>query len=120
MLFILEGQAYFKETEKKGSMLDTGRKSVRDDGSSSGEEVQNGNILAGDIIGHSKFASDISQGFYDQINGENGRTFHGAGLRYNEKPDGSDALIEECRKFLPVHVQRDESLKPYTIQVKVK
>merc|ERR1711920_651021 len=44
------------------------------------------------------------------------REFHGAGSRYNEKADGSDAIVEKCFNKLPTAIRKDPSRHPYAIK----
>merc|ERR1712050_470757 len=111
VMLLLEGQAYFKETEKiegKHAHIDTNKQSIMDDGSKEGQEVSNDEILAGSEIGSSKYASENSKEIWlriikygDKKEKNKKKKIHGAGLRYNEKKDGSDALIKKCEMYLP-------------------
>ena len=107
VMFLVEGQAMFPETQpifnKPFEYIDTNRKPVIDDGTEGGQTQKNDHIIAGSVVGSSKYASENSNKLFEQISGKKNknRTFHGAGLRFNEKDDGSDALIKECAKWLP-------------------
>ena len=119
-LFLMEGQAYFKEVgivDKRKANAQTNAKPIVDNGSGKGRVMANDSILAGGIVGSSKFATQKASAFFDFMwDKDERRTFHGAGLRYNEKEDGSDAIVLHCLKFLPQHVQNDAQLQPMSIK----
>ena len=119
VLLLVEAQAYFKETEKYAFTVNTNRQPVAENGKSAGREMRNDTILAGGVIGSSKYASAIAENLYNKIKdkGDPPRKFHGAGVRYNEKADGSDSLVLKCTKFLPEDVRADPDLQPMKIQV---
>ena len=75
--------------------------------------------MAGALIGSSRYASERAESLFNFVkNGtDDNRVFHGAGSRYNEAGDGSDALVWECKKYLPEHVKNDPELHPMKIQV---
>ena len=119
VLELLEGQAYFKETEVLKSRyghINTNKPPVSDDGTENGEEHSEELVIAGAIVGSSNSARNHSSALFNRIS-SNRRDFHGAGLRYNEAEDGSDALKLECFKFLPDQVKDKPLLHPLRIQV---
>ena len=124
VIFLVEGQAYFKETMTVNAKehryhVDTNLKPIVDDGTEKGAQVETEPVIAGGVIGSSEYASARSQRLFDQIkdSSDDSRFFHGAGLRYNEHPNGSDATVLKCIQFLPDHVKNNKELLPMTIKV---
>ena len=119
-LHLYEGQAYFKETETLDIHIDTNKKPIVENGSKNGFELTGDKIIAGGVIGSSGYASAKSAELFNTIkNASDGhKSFHGAGNRYNEKPDGSDSIVLKCLSFLPEHVKANAALQPLSIQVR--
>ena len=88
-----------------------------DDGSESGREIPGERPLAGQKIGSSNFARNHATELFSTVKRQNeNREFHGAGSRYNEKSDGSDAIVENCFHKLPLRIRKDTSRHPYAIR----
>ena len=120
---ILEGQAYFPEVRVDKQVMRVGYtaqsypelKPHRDDGSATGEEQSDDNVLAGRPIGSSNFAQKYIKELFGAVKNqtESGNLrFHGGGSRFIESQDGSDSLVGRCAKFLPNNVN-----DPYVIKV---
>ena len=120
VIFILEGQAYFPETtfsaDAEYKIVDTNQVPIADDGTRDGKRQMDEKILAGSQIGSSHFAADRTAKLLSNINSSRS-TVHGAGFRYIESANGSDALVNNCLEFLPDHVKNDPDLAPMSIQV---
>ena len=117
---LVEGQAYFKETPMavirgRSGHVETAQKPV----SESGEIMENDEILAGGVVGSSRYAAAKANQLFNMVkdDGDDNRLFHGAGLRYNEKSDGTDALVNKCEKFLPAYARNNPDLHPMAIEV---
>ena len=119
-LHLYEGQAYFKETEILNFHIETNKKHILDDGSKDGMEMTEDTILAGGVVGSSRYASGNAKKLFNKIkNVDDGkRFFHGAGNRYNEQADGSDSIVLKCIKFLPRDAKENATLQPMFIQVR--
>ena len=122
---LIEGQAYFPETREKLTIL--GRANyvstiyenevpVMDGPGVNGTASPfNEQILAGKPVGSSKLAQNNAKNLWRAIksNGDDiNREFHGAGSRYIEEADGSDALIEKC-----INLRPSGTPDPYLIKV---
>ena len=120
VLHLVEGQAYFKETpmvtiKGRNGHLEPDQKPI----SENGEISEGDEILAGGVIGGSNYAAGNARRLFETVKDDEddaGRFFHGAGLRFIEKPDGN-ALVNRCQKFLPDHVKSDPNLQPMAIEV---
>ena len=97
-------------------IVDTESGPFEDDGSENGREVPGEQPLAGQKIGSSNFAKAHAAKLFTTVKKPNERRqFHGAGSRYNEKSDGSDAIVENCFHKLPLRIRKDTSKHPYAI-----
>ena len=111
---LIEGQAYYPETREKLTIL--GRANyvstiyenevpVMDGPGVNGTASPfNERILAGQPVGSSKLAQNNAKNLWRAIKSSDddiNREFHGAGSRYIEQADGSDALIEKCIDLRP-------------------
>jgi hypothetical protein len=119
VIFILEGQAYFPETtfspDDEYKIVDTNQVPIADDGTPDGKRQTGEKILAGSQIGSSDFAAQRTAKLLSNIKSSRSNV-HGAGFRYIESANGSDALVNKCREFLPEHVKNDPGLAPMAIQ----
>lgn len=122
---LIEGQAYYPETREeltilgKANYISTifeGETPVMDGAGENGTPSPfNEAILAGTPVGSSKMAKHKAKEAWKAIK-ENSddinRDFHGAGSRYIEQADGSDALIAKC-----INLRPNGSPDPYLIKV---
>ena len=122
---LIEGQAYYPEVREKitpkgkhnyvSTIFESETPVMDGVGVNGTASPFNESILAGNPIGSSKMAKHKAKMAWEAIK-ENGddidRDFHGAGSRYIEKADGSDALIAKCIDLRP-----NGSPDPYIIKV---
>ena len=123
VMHILEGQAYFPEVLVEKTLFKVGYSSQShpemkphsDDGSATGLEQTDDDVLAGRTVGDSKMAKNHVKELFRTVKDQSdpiNTQFHGAGSRFIESQNGSDSLVGKCAKFLP-----NSAKGPYEIKV---
>lgn len=122
---LIEGQAYYPETREELTVLgkanyistifENEKPVMGGIGPNGTASPFNEEILAGNLVGSSKMAKHNAKTLWKAIKGPQddiNRQFHGAGSRYIEQADGSDALIAKCVELRP-----QGTPDPYDIKV---